>query len=372
MRSLRSFASLAAAFAVATAAATAQPDTVPNVPPGAAPAADGALEYPSLLVGGDAPKLTVASWIRGTPLTSLERGRIYVIEFWATWCAPCRKSIPHLSELQTRLKDRVTIIGVSSQEPEADVQAFVKRSADTIGYTIAWDSDGKTDNNWMRAARQTGIPTAFIVDADGKVAWIGHPLDGLDAALDRLIAGTFDLPAEAARYRERITLNIQATPLRTAFRRQLDSGDNEAALATADQILALNPAHFAEFAFAKYMILAVNLKAPERAAAVGSELVNSTLKDNPTLLKRLTWEILENRSIDQRDLPLARKAADRAVELTGHKDSGALAALARVHFEAKESPKALELLDQAIAVETDKAAIAELTKRRNDYKKRSR
>src|SRR5437588_12539911 len=68
----------------------------------AAPAAraDGTLS-----VGDPAPKLQVKEFVKGDPVKELEKGKVYVVEFWATWCGPCRATIPHLTELAKEHKD---------------------------------------------------------------------------------------------------------------------------------------------------------------------------------------------------------------------------------------------------------------------------
>jgi thiol-disulfide isomerase/thioredoxin len=63
-------------------------------------------EPPTLKVGDPAPKLHVSKWLNGDPVEKLEKGTTYVIECWATWCGPCRASIPHVSELNTKYKDK--------------------------------------------------------------------------------------------------------------------------------------------------------------------------------------------------------------------------------------------------------------------------
>ena len=66
----------------------------------------------TLKVGDPAPKIEVKSFVKGEPVKTFEAGKTYVVEFWATWCGPCKTSIPHLSELQKK-HPAVTFIGVS-------------------------------------------------------------------------------------------------------------------------------------------------------------------------------------------------------------------------------------------------------------------
>ena len=81
----------------------------------------------TLKLGDPAPKLEVKEFVKGDPLKGFEPGKTYVVEFWATWCGPCRTSIPHLTELQKKYPD-ITFGGVSvfEQEPEG-VKPFVEK-----------------------------------------------------------------------------------------------------------------------------------------------------------------------------------------------------------------------------------------------------
>ncbi|MDV7394027.1 TlpA disulfide reductase family protein, partial [Arthrospira platensis SPKY1] len=89
-------------------------------------------------LGGAAPALNVSEFIKGD-VADVTDGGIYVVEFWATWCPPCRASIPHLTELQKKFKDKgVTFIGIS-QEDSAEVKPFVESMGDAMQYTVAVD-----------------------------------------------------------------------------------------------------------------------------------------------------------------------------------------------------------------------------------------
>ncbi|HPC96876.1 MAG TPA: TlpA disulfide reductase family protein [Sedimentisphaerales bacterium] len=143
-------------------------------------------------LGDAAYPLTGLTWVKGSPVT-IAPGKVYVVEFWATWCPPCRKSIPHLTELAKKYADRVVFVGVSNEDV-ATVKPFVADQGDQMAYNVAVDTAGKVVDGYMAAFGQGGIPTAFVVDAAGKVVWLGHPMDNLDEVLDKVLAGTYAIP----------------------------------------------------------------------------------------------------------------------------------------------------------------------------------
>jgi thiol-disulfide isomerase/thioredoxin len=142
-------------------------------------------------LGMPAPALNVADWVKGQAV-DLKEGKgktVYVVEFWATWCPPCRASIPHLTELQKKFKDKgVTVIGVSD-EKVSTVKPFVNKMGPKMEYTVAVDKDQKTSGAYMGAFGVDGIPHAFVVDKTGAIVWHGHPMDGLDKAIEAVLEG---------------------------------------------------------------------------------------------------------------------------------------------------------------------------------------
>jgi len=129
----------------------------------------------SLKVGDVAPTRLPTSWIKGDRVSALDPKKTYLIEFWATWCGPCVASIPHLAELQAKLKDDgVQVISIHVSRGAETADAYVRKNSKQMAYTVAKDTNGAMGKAWMEAAGQNGIPCGFVV-AGGKIAYIGHP-----------------------------------------------------------------------------------------------------------------------------------------------------------------------------------------------------
>jgi thiol-disulfide isomerase/thioredoxin len=115
--------------------------------------------------GQSAPQFQVEKWITDQPATD---GKFVLIDFWATWCPPCRRSIPELNSLQKEFGDRLAVIGVSD-EPEGAVR---RMTSPAIEYAVAID----TQSRMARDLRITGIPHCILIDPSGIVRFEGNPL----------------------------------------------------------------------------------------------------------------------------------------------------------------------------------------------------
>lgn len=121
------------------------------------------------IVGQNAPPIQITEWITPNPPSQTDlQGKVYVLEFWATWCSPCIRSIPHMIELANKHKD-VTFISVSTDNSSNPVKNMVQSKS--INYNVAMD------NGLARKYFVRGIPEAFIIDRNGYIAWQGHPMN---------------------------------------------------------------------------------------------------------------------------------------------------------------------------------------------------
>lgn len=168
-------------------------------------------QAPKLFIGDKAPALKFGTWLKGTPVKTYEKGRLYLFEFWATWCGPCIASMPHLSEFAKERKNEMTVIAVNIWEKTGDkpyetslpkVSKFVKAMGNKMDFNVITDSkDEFMSKEWMKAAGQAGIPCSFMVK-DGVILWIGHPIE-LDSIVKVVNSGNYDVAAARKAFTEK-------------------------------------------------------------------------------------------------------------------------------------------------------------------------
>ena len=112
-----------------------------------------------------APELAVEEWISDKPKT---KDKFILIDFWATWCGPCRMSIPHLNKFQEKFSRKLVVIGISD-EP---LQTLKNISDPLMKYYSARDSKRIMYNQLEVRA----IPHCLLISPAGKVIWEGIPL----------------------------------------------------------------------------------------------------------------------------------------------------------------------------------------------------
>lgn len=150
-----------------------------------------------LNVGDRAPELNIFKWLKGDHVPSFKKGKIYVLEFGATWCAPCATAIPKLTKLQRDHIDDVIVIGVFTMEPSREtklngeyayisrVKKYIEKKGDAMKYTVGVDDpNGSMEESWLIPAGAGGIPYAFVVDREGFIAWKGTSTSELPKVIE--------------------------------------------------------------------------------------------------------------------------------------------------------------------------------------------
>jgi thiol-disulfide isomerase/thioredoxin len=325
-------------------------------------------EPAKLGVGDAAPPLSVAKWVKGEPVKEFEKGKVYVIECWATWCGPCRAAIPHVTAMQKKFQDKgVVIIGMNVWEKDdAAVEPFVQSMGDKMGYRVATDApsdnpeSGKTATAWLVAAGRNGIPCSFVVDKAGKIAWVGHPMDGLERVIGLVADGTFDARKEAE-------LAAKIDAIQEKAQAAIEAEKWDAAIAALDEMIALKPENSAAMQVGKFRMLLVGKKDTKAAYELANKLAVD-LKDDADSLGTLAWTMMGVPGAENRDPALALKMATRANELTKGEDVDILDTLARAQFENGDAEAAVKTETAALEKADDPLLKAQLQKKLDKYK----
>lgn len=266
-------------------------------------------------IGDPAPPLAIKQWIKGGPVDVHDGKKVYVIEFWATWCAPCRTSIPHISELQAKFRDQgVVFVCISDESPEV-VKGFVDAVGKQMDFTVACDTEGRTKKAYFSAYRLHGIPMAFIVNKEGHVLWHGHPTADLEHTLEEVVGGGF----------------------------------SETTAENRDE---------AQLMIARFLKLSAEGSA--EAKPLG-EKVLELLKDDGRALAMMAFEVVATPQIPNRDFTFAETALARAEKTAGTPKDYAKAVKALIRFESGHVDEGLKLIEEAIAM-------AENTADKDQYK----
>jgi thiol-disulfide isomerase/thioredoxin len=332
-------------------------------------AADSNPGQSELSLGDLAPKLATQEFVKGQPVKEFARGKFYVVEFWATWCAPCSESIPHLTKLQKEDKD-VTFIGVSIDDDTAAVKPFVDKMGDKMDYRVAIDAhdggNGLMAQSWLAASGQEGIPAAFVVNGDGHIAWIGHPGD-IEEPLAQIIAGKWDLVAKATEYKKAVAHARAIAQLQAQLGSLLKTKKTTEALNLLDDAskkMELND----ELTLTQLALVAGPENNSARALAIAKPLYEKAAKEDDAATLLMTATALVDPQtmlafpagagkpqtagkIDPKLAELAVKAAEAGERLahSGNpiEDAQAAMLLAKAYRAAGENDKASNKLDDA-------------------------
>lgn len=280
----------------------------------------------SFLVGEVAPPLQIERWLRGPATERFEPGTIYVLDFWALWCAPCIALMPHLSTLQERFAQRgVRIIGVIGPDTQKtsieSVETLLNKKREQIRISVAYDAldssaeptagmlKGRTAAVYFKRAQLDGLPTSIVVDRSGRVVWIGQPAD-LSSVLEAVSNGRWDLSGAAAKYRAA----RDAEPMLEQLKTDLNKGKVAEAMAKARQ------------------------------------LVEGPCSDSSGYLRFIanTMAASAKAGVKGVDLALALDAIRRAEKLSDASDPTVLVVLARIRSLRGELPQAIEAQERAV------------------------
>lgn len=327
-------------------------------------------------IGDPAPKLKAGKFVQGEAVTEFAKDKAYIVEFWATWCGPCRSSIPHLNEIYTKFKDKgLVVIGQNVWErDESLVKPFVEKMGDKMTYRVALDDKSDKDQEkgamaitWMEAAGQNGIPAAFLVGKDGKIAWIGHPMSLKESVIEEVLAGKYDVAKAAADFKKQQESEGKLTELSRKLGVAMRGKKWDEAEKALEEIVAALPEAQRDGADSVRIQILIGKGDLDGAAALAEKVAEKN-KDNAMMLNQLAWQLVTQDGLKGKAATTALQLATKACDASGGKDASIMDTLARATYISGDKDKAIQLQEKAIGLADDEDLKKQLKSTLDSYK----
>jgi len=317
----------------------------------AAMAAGGTRVAADLKIGDPAPQLKIKEWVRGEAVNLAKDSakKIHMVEFWATWCPPCKASVPLLTQFQKKHQKDLVVIGVTDPDPyrnsPTEIKQFVKEQGANMAYTVAIDDNGATSRAYL-PEDMVGIPYAYLVGRDGRVVWEGSPLDpALETVIPEVIAGSYDV----AKAKAAAGLELEVGKLFQAAELAYQMGRMDEVWNLMIDILKTDPANEPAMQLLTGLYASEPRKAQEFKTAVRGHIAKN--KNNAKAMHLLAVTLCGNDDYASRTPDLALDAAKAAYEAT--KQSWAIEIYAKALYQVGNLDRAVSLQQEAVSAATD-------------------
>jgi tetratricopeptide (TPR) repeat protein len=231
---------------------------------------------------------------------------------------------------------------------------MVADKGDKMGYTVAWDKDRTTTAAFFDAAGQDGIPCSFLVDQNGMIAYIGHPME-IEKTLELVMANKHDIKALAADYKKQKENETKIAAMSEEYGKLKESEDWPAAVQKLNDLIALDPKNMVGAAVERFTVQTEYLKDYAKAASDATAyFIDGAGKDNANAMNAVAWSIVDPDSeLGHVDADLALKLSTRANDLMKNENASVMDTLARVYFVKGDFDKAVDIETKAVEKSAD-------------------
>lgn len=324
-------------------------------------------------VGDAAPPLRIREWIKGKPFQKFENGKFYVIEFWASWCKPCIAAMPHISRLAAKYKDKIAFLGVDILENKTTSTKKIKSFVDSMGlqmnYAVAIEDSSFMVTGWLDAFDERGIPKTFVINTEGRVAWIGQPKE-LDEALSKIINNEWNIKEVLAKRNLNRRLEELDDSLNYELKRYIDNpfkpgdlGKPDSALLEIHEIVSNEPSLKYAPIIANHTFYSLLKTNPHKAYEYGKTVITTSTYTSPAfdaIIGPIEWYS------DKLNLPLeiyqlGAEAYQAKIDSYPYPEIVNIPKLyhkmAEWYWRAKDKSKAINAIQKAIQIMKDRKNI---------------
>lgn len=328
----------------------------PTIPAPVTPPAQRPITFarinPPIQPGARVSFPSLASWVKGTPITSFTPGKVYVFEFFSTSCSHCKE----FAELITRLArtygaQGAEFIAITDEEAPI-VKAWLAQPGklNEVPYSVVSDPDRSAMITLQNGTFRNFNPRFFVIK-NGIVQWFGHPKEAEDP-IAKVVAGTWDPETVRAAAITDSTVSRGKDLLDRVARECDKSGDWTPMFAALDAVRAAIPERAGQYDAQRFVIMIGLGDMPDAGYEFGRRIAKEYAQDMPTT-RSLARAILNSPYAKRRDVDFAMELAITADTLAKGEDARAADTLGLAWFSKGNREKAIENAERAVKLEKD-------------------
>lgn len=328
----------------------------PTIPAPVTPPAQRPITFarinPPIQPGARVSFPSLASWVKGTPITSFTPGKVYVFEFFSTSCSHCKE----FAELITRLArtygaQGAEFIAITDEEAPI-VKAWLAQPGklNEVPYSVVSDPDRSAMITLQNGTFRNFNPRFFVIK-NGIVQWFGHPKEA-EEPIAKVVAGTWDPETVRAAAITDSTVSRGKDLLDRVARECDKSGDWTPMFAALDAVRAAIPERAGQYDAQRFVIMIGLGDMPDAGYEFGRRIAKEYAQDMPTT-RSLARAILNSPYAKRRDVDFAMELAITADTLAKGEDARAADTLGLAWFSKGNREKAIENAERAVKLEKD-------------------
>jgi thiol-disulfide isomerase/thioredoxin len=335
---------------------TVSPPAPPTIPAPVTPPAQRPITFarinPPIQPGARVSFPSLASWVKGTPITSFTPGKVYVFEFFSTSCSHCKE----FAELITRLArtygaQGAEFIAITDEEAPI-VKAWLAQPGklNEVPYSVVSDPDRSAMITLQNGTFRNFNPRFFVIK-NGIVQWFGHPKEA-EEPIAKVVAGTWDPETVRAAAITDSTVSRGKDLLDRVARDCDKTGDWTPMFAALDAVRAVIPERAGQYDAQRFVIMIGLGDMPDAGYEFGRRIAKEYAQDMPTT-RSLARAILNSPYAKRRDVDFAMELAVTADTLAKGEDARAADTLGLAWFSKGNREKAIENAERAVKLEKD-------------------